>query len=417
LRNYAATDFDTALTTAFTLTLLDDATATEARATLGLPAIAAKGDLIVGTAANTLAKKAAGTDGYGLRSLAATSDGLTYLPPNIGFSLVNGYLDWSVAGSVLTVAIKTWAGTDPSTTDPVYLSFRSATVGTGSLTLRAITAATSISINNTALLGTVDAIPFRLWCVAFDDAGTIRLAIINCLTTSANAGSGRNADTIFALRGWGIASSTLEDNASDSAQVFYSAGAAVTAKAYATLGYATWEAGLATAGTWSAAPTRIQLFGPDVPLPRTSIQTVRTQLGAVISGATAIPADDTIPQNTEGTQAYSLSIVTSSAANVLDVSGTCFATHNTGGGNYIIGALFVDTVANAVAAVHDYKTTDGTGACLPMRAQLLASAIAAVKMRFGNSAGATTYLNGISGGGRVYGGVAGSFLQVEEIMA
>ena len=52
--------------------------------------------------------------------------------------LINGYVSVSVSSSDLIVAIKTWAGSDPSSTNPAFVK-----VGG---TLRAITAATSITL-------------------------------------------------------------------------------------------------------------------------------------------------------------------------------------------------------------------------------------------------------------------------------
>lgn len=338
-------------------------------------------------------------------------------PSTMGFSMINGKLVPSQNGTVLTVAIKTQAGNDPSASDPVYILFRSATSTTGDYTVITLIAPTSISTTVGGTFGVANSVAFRLWVVGFNDGGTFRLALINCLTTSANAGSGRNADAIFPLAGWGIASATQIGAGSVLSQTFYSFGAAVAAKAYATLGYLGYEAGLAAAGTFGVDQSRTQLFGPGVPLPTQPIQSIRTQPGAVISGTGAIPIDDTIPQNTEGTQAYSLAITPSSAANVLNITGVGFATQNTGGGQHINFALFVDAVANAVAAGGAFASTDGTPACVPMRVSLLASTIAAVKMRFANASGATTYFNGFSGGSRVYGGVAEGSLQIDEVMA
>jgi hypothetical protein len=48
----------------------------------------AKGDLLVGTADNTVARKAAGTDGYYLSALSSESDGLKYVVPGVG-AIVN----------------------------------------------------------------------------------------------------------------------------------------------------------------------------------------------------------------------------------------------------------------------------------------------------------------------------------------
>lgn len=379
-------------------------------------AVGAKGDLLVGTAADTVAAKTVGAEGYSLVPSSGATDGLAWIR-QAGFTLRGGNLDWTQSGNVLTVAIKTDDGGDPSDAEPVFIDFRDPTASTGSLVTRKIVAATSIAINDTALLGTVNGIAFRLWCVAFDDGGTVRLAVINCLSTVAGAGAGRDVTAIYPLAGWGIASATLEDNASDSAQVFYSSGAGVAAKPYATLGYATWEAGLATAGTWSAGPTRKQLFGPGVSLPGQPIQCQRTATGAMATGTTVIPADDTIPQITEGDQFMSLAITPVSAANALNVAAQALLTNSQAGTPTLAAALFQDATVNALAVALFNGASAGSPATVPLRHNVLASLSSATtfRLRCGSTGGTTTF-NG-SGGVRSFGGVVNSFLEVTELMA
>lgn len=341
-------------------------------------------------------------------------DGTDFIsvPVPMGFSILNGYLDWTVAGNVLTVAVKNWAGSDPSAADPVYIGFRSATLATGLPLIRKLTAATSISINDTATLGTVNSTAFRLWCVAFDDAGTVRLALLNCLSGTAPNFS------IFPLAGWGIASSTLEDAASDSAHVFYSAGAAVASKPYATLGYATWGSELATAGTWSAAPTRVQLFGSGVPLPGWTVQQVREQTGAVATGTTQLPVDDTIPQNTEGDEYIDVSVTPTSAANLLEIEASLQLANNAATG-HIGTALFHDAVANALTAMaRNFASASNRWVTGQLKHQMLAGTTSSKTFdcRAGANVAGTTTFNG-GAGVRDFGGVNNSFLSVTEIMA
>lgn len=353
-------------------------------------------------------RRVVGTDGYPLVPVVGAVDGLAYLPPALGYNIVGGYLAWTVGGNVLTVAIKTWAGNDPSAAEPVFIAFRNVTAADGSLTYRKITAATSIAINDTALLGTTNNVPFRLWCVAFDDGGVIRLGLINCLSGT----------SIFPLAGWGIASSTLEDNASDNDHVFYTAGAAVAAKAYATLGYGTWEAGLAVAGTWSAEPTRKQLFGTGVPLPGHQVQEQVTFTSAAASGTTIMPADDTIPQSTEGDQYFSQAITPSSAANVLDMHCEAFLT-NTVANDVCSAAIFQDATANALAALATRNPGAGQETLMVVSHRMRAGTTAAttLKVRMGGANAGTRYVNANNVGTRRFGGVAASNFRVRELMA
>jgi hypothetical protein len=327
------------------------------------------------------------------------------------FSILNGYLDWTVSGNALTAAIKTWAGADPSAADPVYIAFRDPTAATGLPLIRKLIGATSVTASSGSTLGTINSTAFRLWCVAFDDGGTVRLGLINCLSGTAPSLN------IYPLAGWGIASSTAEGGAgaADSAAVFYT-GAAVTDKAYSVLGYATWESGLATAGTWSAGPTRKQLFGVGVPLPGQTVQMQRTQTGAVATGTTVLPNDDTIPQNTEGNEYMTRAITPTSAANLLSVESIVNLTNNATG--QVAAALFQDSTANALAAVGDENQNSSAEKNLRLHHNLRASTTSSTefKVRAGNHAAGTTTFNG-QAGARIFGGVFNSFLQATEIMA
>lgn len=145
------------------------------------------------------------------------------------------------AANALTIRIKGFDGNDPSASNPVYIPFRSATAASGDIDVLTLTAATSLVVSSGSTLGTTSAVAATLTVVAFNDATTLRLGIIN-QTTSAAVGS--------------IASSTAEGGAgaADSSGVFYT-GTAVTSKAYTVLGYLV--ATEATAGTWATAPSLV----------------------------------------------------------------------------------------------------------------------------------------------------------------
>lgn len=168
-----------------------------------------------------------------------------------GLALKNCTLAGSVSASALTIALKTAGGSDPSSSSPCVVVFRNATAATGTTSAITVTAATSLAISSGSTLGTTNGIPFRIWITGFNDAGTFRLGAIKA----------SGASNFYSLDESLLISSTAEGGAggADSAGVFYT-GTAVSSKAYRTLGFMTWNSGLATAGTWSAGPDVIQLY-------------------------------------------------------------------------------------------------------------------------------------------------------------
>jgi hypothetical protein len=322
-----------------------------------------------------------------------------------GFALVNGYIEWSVSGNALTAAVKTLNGADPSATDPVYVLFRSPTVGTPSPVMRTLVAACSITLDDTSTMGTANSTAFKLWCVAFDDGGTVRLGLINCLSGT----------SIYPLAGWGIASSTQETTGADSAHVFYTDGAAVASKAYSVLGYATWESGLATAGTWASAPTREQLWGAGVALPGQRVQFQRTQTGTRATTVSGFTTDSTIPQNTEGTEVMTQAITPTSAAHLMLIAAKVVMSHDNAGASHTGAAIFRDTTANALAATSIVMTGNDYVHAHDLSFMQLAgtSSSTTYKVRCGSDIQSGEF-NG-HGGAVTHGGVANSYLHAEEI--
>ena len=147
---------------------------------------------------------------------------------------------------------------------------------------------------------------------------------------------------------------------------------------------------------------------------RTIIQTVITVLGTVVTGTTTIPADNTIPQNTEGTEALTRSITIQNAASRLRITAVCQLSARTAT-RYLIAALFQDTALDALAAGRFWQqVVDGAGVVTFTHDMAAGSSGATTfKVRIGTDTAATITLNGDNGVG-MFGGTLMSSLTVTE---
>lgn len=139
--------------------------------------------------------------------------------------------------------------------------------------------------------------------------------------------------------------------------------------------------------------------------------------GAVATGSTVIPLDDTIPQNTEGDEYMTLSITPTSTSNKLKIEVVAFLTSLAA--NWLIAALFKDSDANALAAFANYQTVATAGCPVSFTHYMTAPSTSAItfKVRCGRdaSAGSTITFNGQSSA-RKFGGVMASSITISEIV-
>lgn len=185
----------------------------------------------------TAALQVAGASGY--------SQGMG-VPTNLAIAA-------SVGSNQLTVSLVGTNLAAPSATNPIGIAFRDPTIANGEVVPRTVTAATSITLNSGSTMGVANNNqPFRLWCVAFDNAGTVCVALINCSTLT----------EVFALVEDVPQTSQSGTVGGNTAGLFYANVSAITAKSVRILGYLEWASGLAAVGVWAAGPTTIQLFGP-----------------------------------------------------------------------------------------------------------------------------------------------------------
>jgi len=146
------------------------------------------------------------------------------------------------------------------------------------------------------------------------------------------------------------------------------------------------------------------------------LQKVSVETGALITGSSNVfPEDDTIPQNTEGTEVMTLAITPVSATSKLHIFVNAFGSHSASTRTGI--ALFVDSTANALA----FSCSANAGATTMMGASLnyiLTSASTdarTYKIRMaGMQSSGTLSFNG-QGGSRKFGGVASSSIIIMEI--
>jgi hypothetical protein len=323
-----------------------------------------------------------------------------------GWDIKNLSLVATVGANALTIALKTKSGSDPSAINPIIVKFRNATLGTGDYTIVALTAALSLVISSGSTLGTVSGVAHRLYLGLANDGGTLRLFLYNPLVAATLSLAGLHDAQVY--------SSTAEGGtgAADSAQVLYS-GTAFTSKAIRLLGYV--ESTQATAGTWATTPSKIQLLGPGVKRTADRLQTQVLADGAVATGTTVLPSDDTIPQNTEGDQYLTKSITPTSSLNLLHIETLLALASSTN--DQATVALFQDASANALAAMQN--TFDTTGRVYPVALEhwMVAGTVSSItfNVRAGNTAAGTTTFNGAAGA-RKMGGVMKSFLRITEIM-
>lgn len=137
------------------------------------------------------------------------------------------------------------------------------------------------------------------------------------------------------------------------------------------------------------------------------------QTGAVATGTTALPDDDTIPQNNEGDQFMSQVFRPTNVNNKLRIK----VVFNWNGSlaTFLGLALFQDATAGALAATRGNNSNGAYGAVQTLEWEMKAGTIALTtfKVRAGGTTGTITF-NG-TGGGRIYGGVMASYISIEEI--
>ena len=145
------------------------------------------------------------------------------------------------------------------------------------------------------------------------------------------------------------------------------------------------------------------------------VKSVYASTNAATDITNGIPSDDTIPQNTEGTEILTATITPSSSTNKILVSVVVNGT-TINAVSYNV-ALFKDSVADALSAARNYGQGYTYQLALTHLDSPATTSAVTYKVRAGAATGNNFYLNQTNGDVRMFGGVCFSSIVLTEIKA
>ena len=198
------------------------------------------------------------------------------MPVNMGLSA-------SAVRRALTFNVTTASGSAPTSSSPVQVPFRSATLTNGTVTWSSISSALSLTLPSGATLGTANGVPFRVWIFIDYNGGTPEIGAATC----------SNPTSIFPCASWEstlVTSTTISGSATAAGTLYTVTG--VTLDAVRIIGFCDFSSGLVTAGTWASSCTTLQIFGPGIKKPGDVVQSVlnSTATTTLINGANQVTA-------------------------------------------------------------------------------------------------------------------------------
>jgi hypothetical protein len=298
----------------------------------------------------------------------------------------------SIGANALTVSLP--AGT--------VLNFNDGT----SVTLASTITATASSGST---LGTVSSTPSCIWVAAIKNSGTPELAIRNNVSNVAG-----DAISIVGSSLGEVISTTAEGGAgaADAAQTWYSTTSRSN-QPWAPVGFVLSTQ--TTAGTWAQAIDRTVGFGPGVALPGQTIGLARKETGALVSGSTSIPFDDSIPQNTEGVLVLTATYSRRLAAGLLEITAVIQSAESGNTSDQMAAALFQDSISNALKASALPIPATNNSSAYPLSHVMVCGATGNtdIKLRAGLNTASQIDFNGV-GSARKYGGVLDTSITIRE---
>lgn len=348
---------------------------------------------------------------------AIDKSGTVWLPEDF-YGVHNAALTASVGANAITFALKTRAGADPSASDPVFVSYRNATLTTGPNVVQTITSALSMDVTAGATLGFSASEAGRIHVGIINNSGTPELCCWRAISTSAApTGTGYECTGLVRFTEAAVVSTTAMSNAADSALTLYSTSARSNV-AMTYLGFIEITTG-GTAGNWGSSPTVVATWRPGMFRPGDEVQRRRvnqrtfSQSGA---GAAQMPSDDTIPQLTEGASIGTQAFSSASVLNVHEIRVEANLSENSA--EQVCLALFNQAQADALDATSVYCANTQQLRIELQHDRIAGSSSITYEARAGtNTAGAARLsINGI-GAGRILGGVQTSYMTIREVWA
>jgi len=141
-------------------------------------------------------------------------------------------------------------------------------------------------------------------------------------------------------------------------------------------------------------------------------QVVTALSAATTTNSTAIPGDDTIPQNTEGDEILTLAITPANSSSKLVIFVTIAAWYNSTSAQTKVAALFKDSDASAIYSITD-ATNDDYTKCLSFHWTQTSGSTSSqtFKLRVGSASG-----NVVVNYAGIYGGANQVVMSIWEVL-
>ena len=349
----------------------------------------------------------------GTFTVAFSGDGPQFLQ-NVGLKVIQNF---PVANQISLFLQQADLST-PTTTNPCRIAFRNAaTTSSGGYTIAQATQSTSMVITGGSTLGMVAGEIGRVYIGAVVSNSVPELCAWNpktwFSTTVAN-----HVLQLFRPSETEFQTTTAEGGAgaADSAATLFSTTAR-TSVPFRILGYMDIQQG-AVAGNWSNGPFALNLAGPGVKLTGDVVQTFATVTSTQTSTTATCPADDTIPQFSEGIAGLIASMTATTQVNPINIRSMTHCANQSGAAD-LTAHLHLNAAANAVVAFTNRANGANDPITLSLECMLATNTGAATGyyLVVGGNAGVTLFNGGGSAGGatHLFGGVSVARMTIEEI--